>query len=1196
MNQGNLAQPARIIENRPNQPPRIGGHRSGSTYLTAWVAAFFGLAAALSLQATVLDNFSSPTRTGWTDTPNGGRFMQSNGQLEVITAASAKALTYGAKTSQSFANAANQTLEFRVNVNTVTPGNGNVNPVAILAWLPSGAVPGSGSSGYSLSVSAGVVTVQKGAAVLYSTNYTAAGTNVQNTNITLVLRMTPSGGDISVNARVYQQTGSLPMLNFTEVFEYTATVADSVGTPGYAALGVGSGGSTSGAAVYFANLQVFVLTDSVLDDFSGGSGDLANYSVTGYGAANISGGQLELATPTYSSTIYKAARKTSPNFELTDGSRLELSVDIMNNATGPTDPYAIAVLGYTPFNSDAGVGTLVSYHIGAGCYALYIGKAYGQWWVNGEMFPYTASTGGPVSGSDVRIILSMTGEGASCRVDSRVEDLSVGVNDPARLLYQNVFVDTAGVDPLDTSTTPDYPDGTGLPWGPAAYLNQPGSVVLLSFFGGNSTDDADITYGNLLVNQTMPASLPPSFSSVSPPDGSNYMASATPVSFNVNDDVGTPVTNIVLALNGVNYTSTSTGVSITGTAQSRVFTLTGALERNLFYKGSLQATDSLGLASIQNYSFDTFDTNACYDVEIEDYNYGGGSFTDYGFPGEWQVDLYAGVTGVEGIDFHDNRTGPDSSNDVYRQDNPSDNTTGDGPRARYVRAGDPEIVVVDRENGDWMNYTHTYPEGYYNAYMRMSQYNLGPSLITLERVTSDPTQPNQTTAVLGAFLGVDTGYDVNRNVPLTDAFGNPVLVHFSGAVDTLRVNNQVVQSSSSDLFQNYMVFAPAATPASMPPFVATVTPLPGAVVGVGAPSPGATIVNRDTSVDTASLIVEVNGAVVASSATASASGATVTWTPEGTTPTLTNTLIFKDNAGVWQTNAWVYTYAVVLEAANSLPIGSLSVPGFDARMVQSSAANISGSGGLPNSVASAQAVLAIPPAYAVDLTTTNIVQLVAWDLNATLWGAVTNFPGLCIPPANVNSFAVETFAYLQLTAGAHRFYVDSDDDVGIYSGANLADTSNVVLDTTSIGVAHTSFDFLVPADGLYPFHIIYEEGGGQAYLVLHSVNLADNTQTLLNAPGGVNAFYPLVCKSAASAAGPYTVDAAANAGNVLTTAGVDCDGLPTSAAYNLKVTGGTLTVPISGPARFYRLDGPRATRITGITKSGSSVVITYETP
>ena len=63
---------------------------------------------------------------------------------------------------------------------------------------------------------------------------------------------------------------------------------------------------------------------------------------------------------------------------------------------------------------------------------------------------------------------------------------------------------------------------------------------------------------------------------------------------------------------------------------------------------------------------------------------------------------------------------------------------------------------------------------------------------------------------------------------------------------------------------------------------------------------------------------------------------------------------------------------------------------------------------------------------------------------------------------------------------------------------------------------HESFDFFVPADGLYPFHIIYEEGGGAAYLRLHSVNLSDNSQTLLNAPGGVPAFYPLVCKSSTS--------------------------------------------------------------------------------
>ena len=101
---------------------------------TRWLAALFGLASVLGLQATMLDDFNSATRTGWTDTPNGGHLTQSAGQLQVTTAASASALTYGTKTSQSFANAANQTLEFRVDVNAVTPGSNNPNPVAILAW------------------------------------------------------------------------------------------------------------------------------------------------------------------------------------------------------------------------------------------------------------------------------------------------------------------------------------------------------------------------------------------------------------------------------------------------------------------------------------------------------------------------------------------------------------------------------------------------------------------------------------------------------------------------------------------------------------------------------------------------------------------------------------------------------------------------------------------------------------------------------------------------------------------------------------------------------------------------------------------------------------------------------------------------------------------------------------------------------
>jgi len=106
------------------------------------------------------------------------------------------------------------------------------------------------------------------------------------------------------------------------------------------------------------------------------------------------------------------------------------------------------------------------------------------------------------------------------------------------------------------------------------------------------------------------------------------------------------------------------------------------------------------------------------------------------------------------------------------------------------------------------------------------------------------------------------------------------------------------------------------------------------------------------------------------------------------------------------------------------------------------------------------------------------------------------------------------------------------------------------------------------------------------------VNLSDGSKTLVNATGGVNAYYPLVCQSSASVAGPYAVDAAANAGNVIITAGVLCDGAGT--ALNQSLTGGTVTVPISGAKRFYRLNAPRSSTITGITKSGSNVVITYQ--
>ena len=307
----------------------------------------------------------------------------------------------------------------------------------------------------------------------------------------------------------------------------------------------------------------------------------------------------------------------------------------------------------------------------------------------------------------------------------------------------------------------------------------------------------------------------------------------------------------------------------------------------------------------------------------------------------------------------------------------------------------------------------------------------------------------------------------------------------------------------------------------------------------------------------------------------------------------TNTVIFEDDQTisgqpVLHTNTWSWIAAWPPRFATT---GSLSVRGFDARLVVATA-------DFPGTVEGAETVLGYPSTNTagVDLAATNWTQVVAWDVGnngTTPWhdGAITNYPGLCYPTSKPNHFAVEVLGYIQLEAGTNNLYIASDDAVGVYTGANLTDTSTVLVQNN--GVTHQAFTMFVTQAGLYPLHIIHQEGGGDAYLVLHSGT--DNTGPLVNTPGAPQVYYPLVCMSSTSAKGPFTVDAAANAGHSLTTVSGGCDGSPTpGGVQNLTVTGGTLTFPIPSAPKYYRLNGPRQTKITSITKSGTNLVINYQ--
>ena len=159
----------------------------------------------------------------------------------------------------------------------------------------------------------------------------------------------------------------------------------------------------------------------------------------------------------------------------------------------------------------------------------------------------------------------------------------------------------------------------------------------------------------------------------------------------------------------------------------------------------------------------------------------------------------------------------------------------------------------------------------------------------------------------------------------------------------------------------------------------------------------------------------------------------------------------------------------------------------------------------------------------VDQRATSIVQVLNWNKNSAY---PDNVPGLCpgnnAAPINI---AAESCAYLQLTAGLHRFHIKTDDRSGVYSGVKFTDSTSLWEAPGS--TADTTFEFVVQADGLYPVRLLWEETGGSAVLQLWSVDLNDLTEVLINDPtdpaGVVKAWYPVVCKSASAVAGPYTV-------------------------------------------------------------------------
>lgn len=216
-----------------------------------------------------------------------------------------------------------------------------------------------------------------------------------------------------------------------------------------------------------------------------------------------------------------------------------------------------------------------------------------------------------------------------------------------------------------------------------------------------------------------------------------------------------------------------------------------------------------------------------FQIEAEDFNFDAGQTKAEASVFPYLGGAYAGLGAVEGVDYNND---DDNSSDVYRTEKPDTGANenevniNENLGGRLGRQRGLWDVTVNHKIGwvggpnEWYNYTRVLPAGNYKVYAALSFDGTVASQLKgfLERVTSDPTQPNQTVELLGYFDAPGTaalgGWGANDLVLMRDAptGGSEKAVSLDGT-QTLRFNSQ-----SGDF--DYLVFVPAEGPPPAPRF------------------------------------------------------------------------------------------------------------------------------------------------------------------------------------------------------------------------------------------------------------------------------------------------------------------------------------------------------------------------------------------
>lgn len=649
--------------------------------------------------------------------------------------------------------------------------------------------------------------------------------------------------------------------------------------------------------------------------------------------------------------------------------------------------------------------------------------------------------------------------------------------------------------------------------------------------------------------------VPPKFVSLAPANGTLFHPANSGLNFRVtsNDPGGVSADAIEVELNGQNVTS---ALTIGGDPANRTVAFTG-LTPNTLYTGSITARDAAGRERRALLSFDTLSTEGAVLIEAEDYNYFGGEFQDNPPPSGPDADGnpitdyltgYYTTYGFADVDFSDTTAlpaAPPSPNHAYRPDDPvATQASPDARRQKYLTANVADFQVGNIVNNEWLNYTRTFPAGSYHVLLRYAA--TAASVIRLDRVTSDRTQPGQTVEPIGELQIANTG-GAFRYARLADAVGTPFPVDLSG-VQTLRLT---AQGANNNLSLNFLMVAPVPQD-ELAPRLASVTPVAGTTNATPDTPVVAVVQPGAQPLDPASFRLFLDNVEVASGGTAVAGGIQVAHQPAAMLAIGSPheaSVVFATTATppTLHTQSWSFTVATIPVLPPGFATPSASVTGKPRGFqVQVHKANndaaAAASGLFPNTSLRAEQQLAgliIDPATGQPFVNEaagtsegrypepgalNYQQLAA---NEGWFHAGNNYPDALYPGidpavigvADPNYLALEAITYLDLTAGLHRFGVRSDDGFKVTAGPTALHTNTVigVLDagrgaggtsaTIEVPVRNhdllpsngaSEFEFLVQQAGIYAFRLLHFEGTGGASLEFYSVNRTTGDRTLIN--------------------------------------------------------------------------------------------------